>query len=298
MIKKILLALLFIAASLFTWYLLQPNKKGGGVDKTTRYELVKDWPRLSKELVLGNPTGIDTDTSDNIIIFHRAGREWPMTGAMPGTTISNNTILVVNRNNGSLLRSWGKDLFIMPHGLTVDKENNIWVTDVALHQVFKFSYEGVLLLKLGVAGEPGNDALHFDMPTDVAIAADSSFYVSDGYGNSRIVHFSPEGKYLSKWGSKGNKEGQFDIPHGIEIDDKGNIWVADRENSRLQVFDSSGKFLYQRGDKSFGNICAVSCRNNTTYAVDYHSFLKLRHYGSDLLIFDTAGTVRSRFGRS
>src|SRR5687767_1653936 len=112
MIKKILLALLFIAASLFTWYLLQPKKKGSGVDKTTRYELVKDWPRLPKELILGNPTGIDTDTSDNIIIFHRAGREWPLTGPMPGTTISKNTILVVDRNTGSLLHSWGKDLFI------------------------------------------------------------------------------------------------------------------------------------------------------------------------------------------
>jgi peptidylamidoglycolate lyase len=143
---------------------------------------------------------------------------------------------------GRIINSWGENLFIMPHGLKVDKQNNVWVTDVGLHQVFKFTHEGKLLLKIGEAKVPGKDATHFDMPTDIAIEDDGSFYVSDGYGNSRVVKFSATGQYLFEWGTKGDKESEFDIPHGITLDKNGNVYVADRENSRIQVFDSSGKF--------------------------------------------------------
>lgn len=116
--------------------------------------------------------------------------------------------------------------------MTVNQENNIWVTDVGLHQVFKFSQDGQLLMKLGVAKTSGNDSLPFNLPTDVAIAKDGSFYVSDGYGNSRVEKFSPSGNYLFEWGAFWEKEGQFDTPHGITLDDKGNVYVADREEVR------------------------------------------------------------------
>ncbi len=106
---------------------------------------------------------------------------------MPGTFIKEKTILQVDRGSGQLLNSWGADLFIMPHGLTVDNNNNVWVTDVGLHQVFKFTHEGKLLLKLGEANVPGNDKTHFNRPTDVAVAADGSFYVSDGYRNGTMI---------------------------------------------------------------------------------------------------------------
>ena len=114
---------------------------------------------------------------------------------------------------------------------------------VGLHQIFKFSHEGNLLLKLGVAKTPGNDSLHFDLPTDVAVADDGSFYVSDGYGNSRVVKFSKEGKYLFEWGKKGDKPGEFNTPHMIDLDTYGNVYVADRENNRIQKFDAHGIFL-------------------------------------------------------
>jgi peptidylamidoglycolate lyase len=247
MIKKIVFSILFLAASLFACYLLQPQKKGKGRDGVARYELVKDWPQLPKEIILGNPTGIDTDTNDNIVVFHRAGREWPLFGSMPRAKIAENTILVINRNDGQLLGSWGKDIFIMPHGLTVDSHNNFWLTDVGLHQVFKFRHDGTLLLALGVAREPGNDSTHFNKPTDVAVGADGSFYVSDGYGNNRVVHFSPEGKYLSEWGRKGSMEGEFNLPHGIEIDEKGNVWVADRENDATIALQISVQCLVVAG---------------------------------------------------
>ncbi|MES2776524.1 MAG: peptidyl-alpha-hydroxyglycine alpha-amidating lyase family protein [Bacteroidota bacterium] len=275
-------------------------KKGAGYDSTTRYELVTGWPALPGDLPLGNPTGIGIDTNQNIVIFHRASRDWPLFGAMPGDPIREKTILIIDRQNGKLISSWGDNLFIMPHGLTVDNENNIWVTDVGLHQVFKFSHDGQLLMKLGQAKVPGNDSSHFNKPTDIAIAADGSFYVSDGYGNSRIVKFSAGGKYLFEWGKKGGGETEFNIPHSITLDNHDNLYVADRENNRIQVFDAGGKLVQQMKDPSFGAICAVyfDKTHANLVAADDLSFLKLKHRGSDLFVFDTTGKVTSRFGRS
>ena len=152
-------------------------------------------------------------------------------------------MLEIENESGKIVNSWGANLFIMPHGLNVDKENNVWVTDVGLQQIFKFRHDGKLLMTLGVAKVAGNDSLHFNYPTDVAVTDDGSFYVSDGYRNSRVIKFSKFGKYLFEWGKKGNKEGEFNIPHGIDLDEKGNVYVADRENKRIQKFDSNGKFL-------------------------------------------------------
>ena len=135
-------------------------------------------------------------TKPNIVVFHRAGREWPLLAPMPDKIIPHKTILIIDKDNGKLLNSWGDSLFIMPHGLTVDNENNVWVTDVGLHQLFKFNHDGKLLMKLGAAKVAGNESLHFNKPTDIAIAKDGSFYVSDGYGNSRIIKFSATGKLV------------------------------------------------------------------------------------------------------
>lgn len=300
MLKK---AIYFIASAvvlLILYYFLQPIKKGKGLDTTTKYELVKDWLRLPQNLKLGNPTGIGIDTAQNLVVFHRAGREWSLLGSMPNDPIQSKTILIINKDNGSLLDSWGDSLFIMPHGLKVDKENNIWLTDVRLHQVFKFSHEGKLLLKLGEARVAGRDSSHFDKPTDIAITDDGSFYVSDGYGNSRIVKFSATGKYLFEWGKKGSREGEFDVPHSLTLDNAGNVYVADRENNRIQLFDPKGKFIRQFSNKSFGAICSVAFdrQKSKLYAVDDFRFLKMKHRGSDIFVFDTSGNVQTRFGRS
>lgn len=289
-------AITFLAAG----YILQGNKIGKGSGTNINYELVKDWLKLRDDFVLGNPTGIGIDTNQNIFIFHRAGRKWPLLGPMPGTLIKEKTILMVDNDSGKILQSWGGNLFIMPHGLTVDTKNNIWVTDVALHQVFKFDHDGKLLLKLGEAKVPGNDASHFNRPTDIAVANDGSFYVSDGYGNSRILKYSASGKYLFEWGKKGSKESEFNIPHGIDLGPDGNVYVADRENNRIQVFDSTGKFLKQFSNKKSGSIYAVSFNktDNRIFAVDDLSFLKIKHRGSDIFSVDSVGRVETEFSRS
>lgn len=146
----------------------------------------------------------------------------------------------------------------------------------------------------------GNDRSHFNQPTDVAVSDDGSFYVSDGYGNSRIVKFSPEGTYLFEWGKKGSKEGEFNLPHAICLGRNGLVYVADRENKRIQAFDTTGKFMRQWKGDSFGAICSVFHHAATSrlFAVDDLTFLKIKHRGSDVFILDTIGTVQTRFGRS
>jgi peptidylamidoglycolate lyase len=265
------------------------------------YHLVKNWPALPDTMQLGNPAGIGIDSSQHILVFRRGNRDWPLIGAMPKTTIVQKTVLVLDRETGKVINSWGDHLFIMPHGLTVDSANNVWLTDVGLHQVFKFGSSGKLLMKLGVAGEAGDDQTHFNQPTDVAIAPDGSFYVSDGYGNSRVVKFSAQGKYLLEWGTKGKGPYQFNIPHGLTLDKAGNVYVADREHKRVAVFTPQGKFLKQYTDDSFGRICGITddkVHNQLIAVDDATSWFNLEHNGSDVLVLDSAGHITARFGRS
>jgi peptidylamidoglycolate lyase len=264
------------------------------------YELVTDWPRLPDGFILGNPTGLGIDSRQHLFVFHRAGRVWPVTGNMPDSPITANTVLEIESSSGSIINSWGAGLFIMPHGLTVDKDDNLWLTDVALHQVFKFNRKGELLMKLGEAGVPGDDSLHFDLPTDVAVASDGSFYVSDGYGNSRVVKFSSTGDYLLEWGRKGDGPGEFNTPHAIDIDQDNNVYVADRENNRVQVFNSHGKFLAAYEDQAFERIFSITVEKGSGgfKAIDYKTDLLMVPVGSDVLSFDSAGQLKNRFGRS
>ena len=136
-------------------------------------------------------------------------------------------------------------MFGRAHGLKVDDQDNVWVTDIGHHQIFKFSHAGLLLMTVGAKDVPGLDGNHFNQPTDVAVTPSAEFYVSDGYGNSRVAKFSKEGGFLFEWGRKGDQPGEFDLPHGIALDSQGRVYVADRTNSRIQVFDGNGKFLHQ-----------------------------------------------------
>jgi peptidylamidoglycolate lyase len=203
--------------------------------------VVLGWPKLPEGHVLGLCAGVGVDAQNRVFVFHRSGRKW--SNPFPQEAISLPTVSVIDGASGRLLATWGQNLFIMPHGLTVDHEGNLWLTDVGLHQVFKFTPEGKLLLTLGEVGVPGKDHAHFNLPTDVAVLRDSSFYVSDGYKNTRVMKFSAEGQFEFEWGSKGKGNGEFNLPHGIAVDGQGRVIVCDRENERLQLFDAKGGFL-------------------------------------------------------
>jgi len=217
------------------------------------YQVVHGWPKLPHELTLGQVSGVDVDSHNHVFVFHR----------------ENPPILCLDGASGRLLHSWGHNQFIRPHGLKVDQQDNVWVTDVYRHQVFKFSHSGKLLLTLGVEKEPGIDDRHFNKPTDVAFSSNGDVYVSDGYGNSRIVKLSSTGTFLLEWGSKGDQPGQFDIPHGITVDGAGKVYVADRSNSRIQIFDHRGKFLKEWKSQDLGRPWAVNLgRDGFLYVVD------------------------------
>lgn len=241
--------------------------KSSGQDMNP-YTLVDNWLPIEGDTIPGRPAAVGIGSDNNIFVFHRAGREW--TDPMPESKISKRTIMKLEASTGKIIDQWGENLFIMPHGIEIDPDNNMWVVDVALHQVLKFNMTGTLLFSIGEARVPGNDSAHFNRPTDVAFGSDGTFYVSDGYINSRIVKYSSKGKYIKEWGSKGKGNGQFDIPHGIDIDKEGNVYVADRQNKRIQTFDKEGNFLKSWGDDSFGRIfsVAVDKKNNLLVASD------------------------------
>jgi len=269
-------------------------------ENSDSYVLVKDWPKLPDNFTLGSPTGLGLDTEGNIIVFHRSGREWKSMPISHISLIKENTISKIDSKTGEILKSWGDNLFIMPHGLEVDNENNIWVTDCGLHQVFKFDSNGNLLMTLGEAKISGNDTEHFNLPTDVAVLPDGSFYVSDGYGNSRVIKFSKDGKYLFEWGKFGDKQGEFNIPHGIDLDDEGNVYVADRENNRIQKFDSNRNFITLWQNKVTDQLYSVTIdnRNDHLFGIDYMTVNDTIVKGSDIFRFDLNTNLQMQFGRT
>ncbi|XP_064901547.1 peptidyl-glycine alpha-amidating monooxygenase isoform X14 [Columba livia] len=255
--------------------LLQQAKKEEGeiLDQDFHIEEAVEWPGL--DLKLGQVSGLALDPENNLVIFHRGDHVWDensfdskfvyqQRGLGP---IEQNTIIVLNPSNAKLLNSVGKSLFYLPHGLSIDKNGNYWATDVALHQVFKLGANNKEpLLILGVALQPGSDKNHFCQPTDVAVdPITGSIYVSDGYCNSRIIQFSPNGLYMMQWGEETSlgraRPGQFRIPHSLAlIPDFSQLCVADRENGRIQCFRlETGEFIREIKHKSFGReLFAVS----------------------------------------
>jgi peptidylamidoglycolate lyase len=261
-----------------------------------QYEVVHGWPELPPGEILGQATGVDVDSQGNVWVFHRAGREW--TEPFPMEPIGLPTVWVFDGRTGRLLKSWGANTFVMPHGLTIDRDDNLWLTDVGRHQVFKFTPDGRQLLVLGEARVPGDDAQHFNMPTDVAIAGDGSFFVSDGYGNSRVLHFAADGQLIKTWGTKGAGPGEFDLPHGIAIDDRGRVLVADRSNARVQVFEQSGRFLAQWRSAELGRpYAAASDQKNRVFIADGGDQPDVPPDRAGVVVVDADGHLITRFGR-
>jgi sugar lactone lactonase YvrE len=200
-------------------------------DVAITYQVDPHWPAARDGVPWESVSGVAVDAQDRIYVLVRA--------RMP---------VRVYDQAGQLLRAWGDGALHTPHHLKIDSAGNIWVSDIGYHVVRKFSPSGELLTTLGTLGQPGNGPTHFDQPTDMAVDADGSVYVSDGYGNNRVVQFDPQGNFVRSWGKMGTAAGEFSLPHAIALDRNGRLYVADRNNARIQVFDRAGKLNDVIGD--------------------------------------------------
>ena len=262
------------------------------------YHVVHGWPVLPEGEMLGAVAGVGADSHDDVLVFHRARRTWPASNVLDLTPIDAPTVLRFDGRTGALLGRWGANLFAMPHGLTVDREDNVWLTDVALQQVYKLSHDGHLLLTLGERGVAGDDGAHFNRPTKVAVAPDGSFYVSDGYRNTRVAKFAPNGRFLFQWGTKGSGPGELDVPHGIALDAAGMVYVADRSNARVQIFDGAGRYIGEWKGGAIGRPYDVAIGpDGNAFVVDGGDQPAAPPDRSGLVVLRANGAVVGRFGR-
>ena len=209
------------------------------------YHIVENWAKFPAGRTWGSSSGIAIDRDGKSVwVADRCGAN-SCAGKMDASILKFDA-------SGNLVKSFGEGLFVFPHGLTVDPDGNIWVTDGQGkegkgHQVFKFSPDGKVLMTLGKAGVAGDGPDTFNQPNAVAVAPNGYIFVGDGHspskGNARIVKFTKDGKFIKQWGSHGSGPGQFEMPHALAFDSKGRLFVADRGNNRIQIFDQDGKFL-------------------------------------------------------
>ncbi|XP_055009771.1 peptidyl-glycine alpha-amidating monooxygenase B isoform X2 [Boleophthalmus pectinirostris] len=256
---------------------MAPKDAAQNKDQDLHLEQVINWPQ--GPLQLGQVSGLAIDSDSNLVIFHRGDRYWEKKYVSLISfdskdryqqktlgPIQQSTILLLDTVNGKILKASGRNMFYLPHGITTDG-NFYWVTDVALHQVFKVSSDGrdQILLSLGEAFVPGSDHYHFCKPTDVAVDSENgNVFISDGYCNARILKFSADGKYLSQWGagySDRRMHIPFRIPHSLVfLPDRRELCVADRENGRIQCFIAeTGEFVKEIKKEEFsGEVFAIT----------------------------------------
>jgi DNA-binding beta-propeller fold protein YncE len=264
-----------------------------------QFEVEPTWGRLPPGWSFVEVAGVATDSQDRVYVFNR--------GEQP---------VVIFDSVGRLIGAWGKGLFIRPHGITIGPDDSVYCVDDSGHVVYKFNTDGTLIQTIGT-GRPSDTGATsvdyrsiqrsgppFHYPTNLAIARSGDLYISDGYGNARIHKFSPDGTLLHSWGQPGSGPGEFHLPHGIAVDQESRIYVADRENSRIQIFNSDGGFLDEWTDVARPCQVALDARGYV-----YVAELGFRAgmwpgmeppspdaTGGRVSIFDHAGRLAARWG--
>jgi DNA-binding beta-propeller fold protein YncE len=234
------------------------------------YRTTRDWGQLPPGVKWAAVTAIEPAPDGSIYVIHRCfanscanRQEAPILKYDP---------------SGKLLASWGVGMFIFPHGATVDRDGNLWVTDARGengigHQVIKFDANGKVLMTLGQKGVSGSTSTLFDQPTDVVIAPNGDIFVTDSHRNgknNRVVRFTKDGKYVKEWGKKGSGRGEMSEPHTIAMDSRGRLFVGDRENNRIQIFDQDGNYLDEW--RQFGRPSGIAItKDDTIYVADSES---------------------------
>jgi len=234
------------------------------------YRLDDGWAKLPEGRKWGAAVGVDIDRDGKTVwVFDRCATADDCSGS------DLNPIQHFDAN-GKLIAAFGAGMFNYPHGLYIDADDNVWVSDGRAKNngrgqtVMKFSHDGKLLMTLGKPGVAGDGPDTFNAPSDILVAPDGSIFVADGHGgdtNARIVKFTNDGKFITAWGKKGTAPSEFDSPHGLAMDSAGRLFVADRSNSRIQIFDQGGKFLEEW--RQFGRpSCIYINKNDVIYVAD------------------------------
>lgn len=258
-----------VAMGVIGWVILAlPIQEKGGEDETGPYEVVDTWPRPlpgHEGWTWGSTGGVFAESANRVFILQRG--ELPAPQDLPagspviygapgrpatgGKSRLEHCILIADAG-GKIVDTWTQydPMFSGgrgPHKIKIspyDPEKHVWIIDDNLQQVFKFTNDGKkLVMTLGERGVPGNDDKHFGRPTDIAWLPDGTFFISDGYTNTRVVKFDKNGKFLTSWGKPGTGPGEFNLVHAVDIDARRRIYIADRSNSRIQIFDENGKYL-------------------------------------------------------
>jgi DNA-binding beta-propeller fold protein YncE len=247
------------------------------------HRLVRDWAQLPPGWNFGEATGVDVDREDNVWVFNRGPQK-----------------VIQFDKHGRVLSHWNDIPIMSAHGLEIDPDGNVWLVDVKGHAVFQFDrFSRMRMVITNSYNRPGdNDSKYFfNEPTGVAFAPDGSFYVSDGYVNSRVVKYNRDGEYLLHWGRKGAADGEFNLVHDVCVDRQGLVYVADRTNARVQIFDPNGKFLrkWTHAGSPYG--LHYSARENMIYMVDglNNRVVKLDLEGKVLGTLGSFGKIQGKF---
>jgi sugar lactone lactonase YvrE len=249
------------------------------------YRAIENWAKMPEGRIWGGVSAVDVDRDgQSIWVLERCGAQ----GFIPPSQMKEGEPFNCDGSklapilkfdaSGKLVKSFGEEMLVFPHGLHVDREGNVWVTDgvnrgAKGQQVLKFSPDGKVLLRLGTASVAGAGPNQFNAPSAVVTAPNGDIFVADGHGrdtNSRVVKFSKDGTFIKTWGSKGSAPGEIDIPHTIAMDSQGRLFLGDRNNNRIQIFDQDGKFLDQWPQFSRPSGIFID-KNDTIYVADSES---------------------------
>ena len=253
---------------------------------TYRYQVISDWAQIPEGWSFTDVAAVAVDSKDRVYVFNRG--EHPM--------------MVFDRD-GKFLRSWGEGVFHRAHGLHIGADESLYCTDDGDHSVRKCTLEGKVLLTIGVPGKPAPymSGEPFHRCTHTALSPRGDIYISDGYGNSRVHKYSPDGKPIKSWGQSGTGPGEFNIPHNLCCDQEGWVYVADRENHRVQVFDVDGN--YETEWHNLHRPCGMvmeTKRNPLCYIGEIGPTLPINrevpNLGPRISIVDNEGQLLARFG--